>query len=158
MRLCALYHDVPVARRYRAENDRTNVANKVSCFPTCTRERERDGETRAGYFKVASLQRWPLNVVACCLWSTLGPEIVYLSLREKPPFCIPRDPLAVTTCFSLFPRNLFTVITYSRDWGSLHCCPRHYPTLFNRPHSFRGNFPRDLCTRLTSSNPWSFPG
>lgn len=122
------------------------------------RERERDGETRAGYFKVASLQRWPLNVVVCCLWSTLGPEIVYLSLREKPPFCIPRDPLAVTTCFSLFPRNLFTVITYSRDWGSLHCCPRHYPTLFNRPHSFRGNFPRDLCTRLTSSNPRSFPG
>lgn len=42
MRLCALYHDVPVARRYRAENDRTNVANKVSCFPTCTRERERE--------------------------------------------------------------------------------------------------------------------
>lgn len=51
----------PAAHRYRAESDRTNVANKVSCFP---RERERGrgrwggggrgGGTRAGYFKVAS--------------------------------------------------------------------------------------------------------
>lgn len=34
----------------------------------------------------------------------------------------------------------------------LHCCLRHQPTLFNRPHSFRGNFPRNLRTRPILDN------
>lgn len=93
------------AHRYRAESDRANVANKVSCFPTRMREREREGGRNTSWL-FQSCEFTTVTIKRGGLWSTLGPEIVYLSLREKPPFCIPRDPLAVTTCFSLFPLQL----------------------------------------------------
>ena len=72
----------------------------------------REGETRAGYFKVASLQRWPLNVVAC------GAHLdrrLCISLYEKSLLSAFHGILLrwrrVSACFHC---NLFTVITYSR--------------------------------------------
>lgn len=49
----------------------------------------------------------------------------------------------------VFPRNLFTVITYSRDQGSLHCCLRHCPPLL--PFRPSAQLPRKFSTGFMHS-------
>lgn len=49
----------------------------------------------------------------------------------------------------VFPRNLFTVITYSRDQGSLHCCLRHCPPLL--PFRPSAQLPRKFSTGFIHS-------
>lgn len=76
----------PAAHRYRAESDRTNVANKVSCFP---RERERGrgrwggGEAEEHELVISKLRVTTVTIKRGGLWSTLGPETLCISLYEK---------------------------------------------------------------------------
>lgn len=49
----------------------------------------------------------------------------------------------------VFPRDLFTVITYSRDQGSLHCCLRHCPPLL--PFRPSAQLPRKFSTGFMHS-------
>lgn len=77
----------PAAHRYRAESDRTNVANKVSCFPSCTRKREgareRGRETEEHELVISELRVTTVTIKRGGLWSALGPETLCISLYEK---------------------------------------------------------------------------